>query len=63
MTHVIVQHPIGGLNFEGIQKKVQVAFPEVLKASQGWKPVETSVSSTDSPCTTGCQKSVAYSTP
>jgi hypothetical protein len=38
MAHVVVQHPIGGLNFQGVQQKAQASFPDVLKAVQDWQP-------------------------
>jgi hypothetical protein len=41
MARIVVQHPIGGLNFQGIQQKVQSAFPDVLKAAREWQPTGT----------------------
>jgi hypothetical protein len=41
MARIVVQHPIGGLNFQGIQHKVQLTFPDVLKAAQEWEPAGT----------------------
>ena len=41
MAHVVVQHPIGGLNFQGIQQKVQAAFPDVLRTAKEWQPTGT----------------------
>ena len=40
MAYVVVQHPIGGLNFQGIQQKAQASFPDLLKAVQDWQPRE-----------------------
>ncbi len=33
MTLVVVEHPIAGHNLEGIKKKVDAAFPDILKAA------------------------------
>jgi hypothetical protein len=41
MARIVVQHPIGGLNFQGIQQKVKTVFPDVLKAAQEWEPAGT----------------------
>jgi hypothetical protein len=41
MARIVVQHPIGGLNFQGIQQRVKSAFPEVLKAAREWQPTGT----------------------
>jgi hypothetical protein len=41
MARIVVQHPIGGLNFQGIQQKVKSVFPEVLKTALEWEPAGT----------------------
>jgi len=41
MAQVVVNHPLGGLNFEGVRKKVGMAFPDTLKAAQEWQPAGT----------------------
>jgi hypothetical protein len=38
MALVIVEHPIAGHNLEGIRKKVDAAFPDILKAATKWQP-------------------------
>lgn len=38
MALVVVEHPIAGHNLEGIRKKVDAAFPEILKAAMKWQP-------------------------
>ena len=38
MSLVVVEHPIGGHNLAGIQKKVELAFPDPLKACTVWRP-------------------------
>jgi hypothetical protein len=38
MALVVVEHPIAGHNLEGIRKKVDVAFPAILKAATQWQP-------------------------
>jgi len=38
MAVVVVEHPIAGHNLEGIQKKVDAAFPDILKAATKWQP-------------------------
>ena len=35
---VVVEHPIAGHNLEGIRKKVDAAFPDILKAATKWQP-------------------------
>jgi ABC-type Fe3+-hydroxamate transport system substrate-binding protein len=41
MAYVVVQHPIGGLNFEGIQHRASDVFPDVLEAAKVWQPTGT----------------------
>ena len=38
MALVIVEHPIAGHNQDGINKKVDGAFAEILKAATEWQP-------------------------
>lgn len=38
MALVVVEHPIAGHNPEGIRKKADTAFPEILKAATKWQP-------------------------
>jgi hypothetical protein len=38
MALVVEEHPIAGHNPEGIRKKVDAAFPAVLKAATQWQP-------------------------
>jgi len=38
MALVVEEHPIAGHNLEGIQKKVDAAFPLILKAATQWQP-------------------------
>jgi len=38
MALVVVEHPIAGHNPEGIRKKVDAAFPDILKAATKWQP-------------------------
>lgn len=38
MPLVVLAHPIAGHNLEGIEKKVDEAFPEILKAATEWAP-------------------------
>ena len=38
MALVVEEHPISGHNLEGIRKKVDVAFPVILKAATQWQP-------------------------
>jgi hypothetical protein len=38
MSFVVVSHPIAGHNLEGIQKKVDAAFVDILKAATEWQP-------------------------
>ena len=35
MALIIVEHPIAGHNLEGIRKRVDGAFPDILKAGTG----------------------------
>lgn len=35
---VVVEHPIAGHNQDGINKKADEAFPEILKAATEWQP-------------------------
>jgi hypothetical protein len=36
ITLVVVEHPIAGHDLEGIRKKVDAAFPDILKAATQW---------------------------
>lgn len=38
MALVVVEHPIAGHNLEGIRKKADAAFPDILKAATEWEP-------------------------
>ena len=38
MALVVEEHPIAGHNLEGIRKKVDAAFPLILKAATQWQP-------------------------
>lgn len=38
MALVVVEHPIAGHNLEGIRKKADAAFPDILKAATEWQP-------------------------
>lgn len=38
MALVVEEHPIAGHNAEGVRKKVDMAFPMILKASTQWQP-------------------------
>ena len=38
MALVVEEHPIAGHNLEGVRKKVDVAFPVILKAATQWQP-------------------------
>lgn len=38
MALVVVEHPIAGHNLEGIRKKADAAFPEIMKATTKWQP-------------------------
>ena len=38
MSLVMVEHPIAGHNLAGVQKKVEIAFPDILKACTIWQP-------------------------
>jgi hypothetical protein len=38
MALVVEEHPIAGHNPEGIRKKVDAAFPLILKAVTQWQP-------------------------
>jgi hypothetical protein len=38
MALVVEEHPIAGHNLEGIRKKVDTAFPLILKAATQWQP-------------------------
>jgi hypothetical protein len=35
---VVVEHPIAGHNAEGIRKKADGAFPDILRAATKWQP-------------------------
>ncbi len=38
MALVIEEHPIAGHNLDGIRKKVDAAFPAIIKAATQWQP-------------------------
>ena len=38
MALVVEEHPIAGHNLKGIRKKVDAAFPVILKAATQWQP-------------------------
>jgi len=38
MCLVVVEHPIAGHNLEGIRKKMDGVFPEVMKVATKWRP-------------------------
>jgi regulator of RNase E activity RraB len=38
MALVVVEHPIAGHNLEGIRKKADAAFPEIMMAATKWQP-------------------------
>ncbi|HUJ89450.1 MAG TPA: hypothetical protein VLX12_04580 [Syntrophorhabdales bacterium] len=38
MARVVVQHPIGGLNFQTVQQKAQSIFPDLLRVAREWQP-------------------------
>ena len=38
MALVVVEHPIAGHNLEGIRKKADAAFPEMIRAATKWQP-------------------------
>jgi hypothetical protein len=38
---VVVPHPIGGIGPEEVRRKVDTAFPDILKAATQWKPETT----------------------
>ncbi len=38
MALVVVEHPIAGHNLEGIRKKADDAFPEIIRAATKWQP-------------------------
>ncbi len=38
MALVVVSHPIAGHNTEGVNKKVDGAFADILKAATEWQP-------------------------
>jgi hypothetical protein len=38
MALVVVEHPIAGHNLEGIRKKADAAFPDILRAASQWQP-------------------------
>lgn len=38
MALVVEEHPIAGHNLEGVRKKVDAAFPLILKAATQWQP-------------------------
>ena len=40
LSLVVTEHPIAGHNLEGIKKKVDKDFPEIMKAATQWQPVK-----------------------
>jgi hypothetical protein len=38
MCLVVVEHPIAGHNTEGIRKKMDGVYPEILQAATKWRP-------------------------
>ena len=38
MALVVEEHPIAGHNLEGVRKKVDAAFPLILKTATQWQP-------------------------
>jgi len=38
MCLVVVEHPIAGHNLEGIRKKMDGVFPELMKVATKWRP-------------------------
>jgi formylmethanofuran:tetrahydromethanopterin formyltransferase len=38
LSLVVVEHPIAGHNLEGIRKKMDSVYPEVMKAATKWQP-------------------------
>lgn len=38
MALVVEEHPIAGHNLKGIRKKVDAAFPVILRAATQWQP-------------------------
>ena len=38
MALVVVEHPIAGHTLEGIRKKVDAAFADVMKVATKWHP-------------------------
>jgi hypothetical protein len=38
MALVVVEHPIAGHSLEGIRKKVDGAFADIMKAATKWQP-------------------------
>ena len=38
MALVVEEHPIAGHTLKGIRKKVDAAFPAILKAATLWQP-------------------------
>lgn len=38
MALVVVPHPIAGLSLDGVNRKVDAAFPDILKAATQWQP-------------------------
>jgi hypothetical protein len=38
MSLVVVEHPIAGYNLAGLEKKAEIAFPDILKACTIWQP-------------------------
>jgi hypothetical protein len=40
MCLVVVEHPIAGHNQEGIRKKMDGVYPEILQAATKWRPAK-----------------------
>lgn len=38
MCLAVVEHPIAGHDLEGIRKKADTVFPDILKAATQWQP-------------------------
>jgi len=38
MCLAVVEHPIAGYDLEGIRKKADTVFPDILKAATQWQP-------------------------
>ncbi len=42
LAFVVVEHPIGAIGLESVQKKAKEAFPEIMKMATEWEPGEAS---------------------